>query len=187
MAPEKLKILKIRLPSHDLSPNLYSFKFHDDGFIDSIVEYTRKVNKIHGFNREFEYYNKEDYKVDWDKKEKMPVGRFLVRPINKVNFIHIFYLDQSPILNIKTRAHEEYHVAEFLDLDYILSEKMFKEQDVRIDFSKIEESEVRAGLAEVFTLYSYGFNPEDLPRLNYEKKDFKKALEIYKQSKSTAI
>ena len=67
------------------------------------------------------------------------------------------------------------------------SEKMFKEQDVRIDFNKIEESEVRAGLAEVFALYSYGFNPEDLPRLNYEKKDFKKALEIYKQSKSTAI
>lgn len=87
--------------------------------------------------------------------------------------------------NIYVRAHGETHALEYLGGLDLLADKLLSEQNVKIDFDKIEESDIRADLGALYALHAHGVHPFwhlFMPAGN-KSKSFKKAKKIYRQSR----
>ncbi|OIO61991.1 hypothetical protein COY26_00440 [Candidatus Woesearchaeota archaeon CG_4_10_14_0_2_um_filter_33_10] len=143
-----LKILGITLPIGHID------KYHDDGFVESILKHSLKLNKKYGKTNS-----------DCDIKAcKRAVGTSYRVCINhRIFYYHIFYVKQ-PIesANIFVRAHEETHALNAFEQLDTLAEKLLEEQRVKINFKEIDESEVIANLGSLYALYARGIPQSEI-------------------------
>lgn len=149
----------------DITAFIGNNRFQDLGYVDSISEKTKEINKKHGSSFEL--------------SDECVVGICIQRGFDH----YIFYLNQFiKYDNWGTRGHEETHVLDFLNLLPILEEKLFETQKVKINLKNIDEIEVRANIGGIYAVNQRNFNFFSRILSNYNS-DFRKAFKIYNQSK----
>jgi len=96
---------------------------------------------------------------------------------------HIFYKESFfNSWNIYVRAHEETHVLEHLEHLDLLEKRLLDEQNVKINFNQIEDSEVKGDLGSIYALNKNRISMWRLGPLWLEA-SLIKANSIYKTSK----
>ncbi|MCK5449400.1 hypothetical protein KAI32_00885 [Candidatus Pacearchaeota archaeon] len=145
-----------------------SYKYHDDGYVDSILDTIMKVDKLYGLDNS--NYNADEYIY--------AIGKYYEEGFN----LHIFYLERSTKKSdIQNRSHEETHVLDYLGQLDALTDRLFEEQGVKINLKEVDDKEVIAQLGSLYALNARGLMPW-LER-GYKNNTFLKAERIYKQSK----
>ena len=145
-------------------------QYHDDGFVESIMEHSKELSKFYGYSNEY-----------CDKI--LSRGNIIGAHYLVAGHHHIFYL--KPFTNTETiriRAHEETHVPDSVGKIGILEERLFEEQGVKINFLEIEEKEIKAELGALYALRSRNI-PIWRASLFHDNRDWSVAKKIYKQSK----
>jgi len=162
MNEANLKVLELTVPCG-------KFRYHDNGFVESISDETIGV---HGLD-EFCYDRRQD---------RLTVGKFCHNGWD----LYVFYKDAKSVRdNIRLRAHEETHALDFMcGLDY-LSDVLLQNQNVRINFRNIDSREIRAELGALYALRQNGFGPWGLFIDSLLDSDFIMARKIYKKSKQS--
>ena len=158
----KLEMLGIELPS------IPFVKYHDDGFVNSINDYTDKLNEIYG--RQRKHYNFDS------------IGRHLIRRKRKTVHYHIFYEDIGPVSNAHVREHEETHFLDSIHKLETLEKKILKEANIRIKFRKIEDKEIIAFIGGIYAVLKSGHTIEMLQEI-YNIPLLKEAERILKKCK----
>ncbi len=165
-----LKILDIKIP---IGINAY----HDDGYINSVVEHFNKLSK--------KYSNLQPYDKEIEFNGMSVEGRGKIR-----KHFHIFYRDQvSEPLNLRTRAHEETHALDFFGWLNRLENKLLTEQGININFDGLREDlqdsyidqQVRAEIGAIYTLKSRNIDLKELKGKVPEYFDY--ALDFYEKHK----
>jgi hypothetical protein len=156
------EILGITVPSG-------RYQYHDEGYVDSIPDATKRINKLYGFDNS-----------NYDAiKYRNAIGMHCGRGFNS----HIFYLQRpTRILDIQNRSHEETHALDFIEQLDALADKLLEEQHVRINFKEVDDQEVRAQLGSLYALHARGLSLWRLWGV-YATDTFSTAKKIYQQSK----
>ena len=143
--------------------------YHDDGYVDSITDATKRINELYGFDNS--YYNMfEDIGV---------IGRHCKIGFNS----HIFYLRRPTIaLDIQNRSHEETHALSSIGQLDVLTDMLLEEQGVKINLKEVDDEEVRAQLGSLYALNAR-YPPDVISKLPYGNITFSIAQTMYKQAK----
>ncbi len=164
----KLEILGIEIPK-------LGFEFTDLGYVDSIKETIRKLEKKHGYE-EGELQNpKQSLKRTIGLAKGF--GELISNNIFKNNYI--FYLKQNKEEdNIHLRAHEETHALEHMNGLSHLEKNLLENQKVKIKFKEIRKSEVRAEIGAIYALIQRGIIPSKISCFPWDF-DFRRAKKLY--------
>ncbi len=210
MGKAELEILGLTVPT----PLLHVY--HDDGFVDSVVEHVKKLDKkyriqtldivVDNLTKLYRKYIPEPITLERLERETQgKINDFRIRESDNVagsewrglyvKFVdllkvhhYIFYRKDNFLpIEVRVRAHEETHVLEYFKGLDLLSDKILKEQNVKINFRQIDDKEVRADIGSIYALFSRNVHPnivkDKLLRRGYRDKGFESALSLYEQSR----
>lgn len=152
------------------------YNYQDIGFVDSLIECTKDINKKHGLGDKLVGSASD---LSYEGFSIKNLGKHCQRGKNH----YIFYIKQPNFkADIRIRAHEETHILDSFNQIEILADKLLKHQGIKIDFKEINQREIRAELGAIYALYSRGISPWRLWPY-YSGEDWSIANKIYKQSK----
>jgi len=158
----KLEILGINIQG---IPNVY---YHDEGFVNirrcATEIYTKYTIKNNGDNQILDDIASGKC-IQIIKDEQGEAKNIREIYTGKFSEKHIYILYSETHLKkaytpftIAIRAHEETHALDFIGRLDLLNQRLFDEQRVKIDLDS-QELEVKAGLGEMYALYSRNINP----------------------------
>jgi hypothetical protein len=158
-----------------LKPNEF---YYNDGCVESVEEHRKKVCSLYGAN----YHGLE--------KEGRVVG--LCQVIKKWNspkhrlekHIRIYYENfGNDDFIFYTGVHEQVHALDFLGRMDLLAKKIEEEFGIKINFSQIENREVKAHIGAIYFFLKETDDPNRLPVKKHGVEDYVEALYIWKNSK----
>ena len=136
-----------------------SINYHDDGFVDSIVNHSYKLNKNYGC-KFIDIYKKYVHDLF-----SSGIGRYYCINKNGISNFHIFYLERKQVVNLLVRGHEETHFLSHFEGLNFLEEKILNELEIKINFSEIDNEEVKAFIGGIYSVISGGMTIEMLDRV----------------------
>jgi len=144
MAVANLEILDLDVPLG------WFHVYHDDGFIDSIVDhvYNGLMMEYGGIIVPF--------------PSPLQLGGYVCLSKRFKRHHHIFYIDsQDETVNIGVRAHEEMEFVIERRKEHLLADKILKEQGITIDFEDIYDRQVKAFIGTMYALTSRRISLDD--------------------------
>jgi hypothetical protein len=153
-------------------PEEITYEYKDLGYVKSIHDEMRMLDHLNWV------WGRKDY-----EEHKFFVGMHMKFEREFSDISYIFYLkSRLKDLDIAVRGHEETHALDAMGKIHLLEEKLFENQRVKIDFQKVEEKEIKAGLGELYSLIKKGGDVKKVLSLYIPNSSIFKAEKLYRQS-----
>ena len=169
-----------RLDALDLEvPLKFTESYHDDGYFDSMNDYFDFLDKVYGYPM-----------CKLERLENLnfgePLGAYVRIPNDGIIFnwdeYRVGYLKNDlDLINYFVRSHEETHFLDHTGNLGILSHMAKLQFDVDIDFSSINDSELRAHLGGIYCLDNRGILDDSQKELSevFSEEVFEEIMKAY--------